>query len=105
MGGLKSIELQVALPRTQTAGKIQDQLQQRGPNVQHHISQNQLEESVKKRTQVTETEHAEKKRLNNDSEKEKKNSQQYNKKQMKVDSKGEDFEDHPFKGKHFDVKW
>jgi len=31
--------MQVALPRTQDAGKLQDQMQQRGPNVQQSLAE------------------------------------------------------------------
>ncbi|MCJ7839665.1 hypothetical protein MUB24_01810 [Lederbergia sp. NSJ-179] len=44
---LKSIELQVALPRTMEAGKITEQLQQRGQNMSEQVSE-EIEEKLKR---------------------------------------------------------
>ncbi|MBM7572049.1 hypothetical protein [Aquibacillus albus] len=50
----KSIEMQVAIPRTQEAGKIQDQLQQRGQLVQDALTSSQLATEEQKRKKVNE---------------------------------------------------
>ncbi len=49
---LKAIEMQVALPRTYDAGKIQDQQDQRGQLMNNHALQATLQEELKKRTSV-----------------------------------------------------
>ncbi|MDG5788163.1 hypothetical protein QA612_11755 [Evansella sp. AB-P1] len=108
MSGLKSIELQVALPRTQTAGKLQDQLQQRSTVMQEHLSQHQHAENIRKRSQVSETEKTEKKRLNNDDERNKGNKKHQEQKNRKKRINGDSFErneSHPYKGNSIDVKW
>lgn len=106
-GGLKSIELQVALPRTQTAGKLQDQMQQRSTVAQDQLSQQQIEEQIRKRNAVTETDATEKKRLNNDDESKKDKGKQMmqGKKKKQEKETGEKKELHPYKGKHIDIKW
>lgn len=48
--GLKNIEMQIALPRTFEAGKIQEQMQQRG-QIQHDL----MQEMVKKEEQLKQT--------------------------------------------------
>lgn len=50
----KAVEMQVALPRTQDAGKIQDQLQQQGRIVQNQLAQSMANEELRKRKQVLE---------------------------------------------------
>jgi hypothetical protein len=49
---LKLIELQVALPRTQDFGKIQEQLQQRGQHMQDQIARGAKVQDERKRKQV-----------------------------------------------------
>ncbi|MBB6452897.1 DNA-binding transcriptional regulator PaaX [Salirhabdus euzebyi] len=62
----KAVELQVALPRVQDAGQIQDQLQQRGQHVQSHLSQAQLQAQKRKRHQVNEMNRKEHDKILND---------------------------------------
>lgn len=45
---LKAIEMQVALPRTYDAGKIQEQQDQRGQLMNNHALQATLQEELKK---------------------------------------------------------
>ncbi|MYL33170.1 hypothetical protein GLW08_01375 [Pontibacillus yanchengensis] len=52
--GWKAVELQGALPRIQDAGKIQDQMQQRGQLMNNHITQQQLIMEERKRKKVIE---------------------------------------------------
>ena len=40
--GLKSIELQVALPRSQDAGKMQEQMMRQGQQFQETLTEQQL---------------------------------------------------------------
>ncbi|WP_405102148.1 hypothetical protein [Oceanobacillus sp. FSL H7-0719] len=62
----KSIEMQVALPRTQDAGKIQEQLQKQPEILQSALTQSQLKQEKIKRTRVSESEKSEKLRLKKD---------------------------------------
>ncbi len=102
---LKAIEMQVAIPRTQNVGKIQDQLQQRGQVSQANIASEQNKTDEKKRKQVLETTESEKKRLNNDDERREHSQSQTNKeeKQGMEDSPLEEtYAIHPYKGNHID---
>ncbi|SFP08305.1 hypothetical protein [Salibacterium halotolerans] len=59
----KAVELQVALPRTQDAGKLQEQLQQRGQAAQDRMAAQEEKELEKQRTQVLDPAGSEKSRL------------------------------------------
>ncbi|HEY4601582.1 MAG TPA: hypothetical protein VIG73_09985 [Cerasibacillus sp.] len=50
--GLKAIEMQVALPRTQNAGKSADHMQKQHQQFQDTLAQSQLEKEKVKRKQV-----------------------------------------------------
>lgn len=50
--GWKSIELQVAIPRSQDAGKVQQQLLNQSQQYQTSLTQHQLLEELRKRKQV-----------------------------------------------------
>ncbi|UCZ51699.1 hypothetical protein LGQ02_12575 [Bacillus shivajii] len=106
MGGVKSLGLQVALPRTQTAGKIQEQLQNRSQVAQEHISKAQKEEEIKKQKAVTESNPSEDKNLNNDEEgREGKRGHQYEPSEGKWTEEEKEQDIHPYKGKNFDASW
>lgn len=60
----RSVELQVALPRTQDVGRIQEQIQQRGQFMQEVIAQAQQQAEEMKRRSVTNLEEGHK--LSND---------------------------------------
>lgn len=49
----KAVEMQVALPRTQDAGRIQEQIQQRGQFLQDVISRAQLQSEQAQRQTVS----------------------------------------------------
>ena len=109
MGGLKAIEMQIALPRTQIAGKLQDQLQQRTNVTQGHLAQKEIKDQIRKQQTVTENEKTGKKRLTNDEEQSSEEKRQI-KSSMKNSSTEDTLSDeprekHPYKGVHFDVKW
>lgn len=53
MSGLRAIDLQMAMPRSQMAGKIQDQLNQRGQVSQDILAAAQQEQDQKNATSVT----------------------------------------------------
>ena len=96
--------MQLSGPRSQTVGKIQDQLQQRGQVAQDHMAANQNKEDEKNRTQVTEASDTEKKRLNNDDESgsNEKNSNHDNQKQQNKQEREEIYAKHPYKGNFID---
>lgn len=52
--GLKSIEMQVAIPRTQDAGKMQEDAMRQNQQFQDKLTQNQLKQDQLKRKKVNE---------------------------------------------------
>lgn len=98
---LKSIEMQVALPRTHEAGKLSEQLQQRGHMVNEQAAEQLKKELELKRKGITKQEqkdpaklHEEpfdKEQTHDESERKKKNKQKQASRQS-----------HPYKGKSID---
>ncbi|PMC38460.1 hypothetical protein CJ195_08325 [Bacillus sp. UMB0899] len=95
---LKNIEMQIALPRTHDAGKIQDQLNQRNHQIQDQLAHSFQKEVDLKRTQVSENKESDKLFLNKDHSQQ---HQEQNKKKKK-DRKQEENPNHPYKGKKID---
>lgn len=95
----KAVEMQVALPRTQDVGKIQEQIEQRGQFMQHAINQQAKSEDVIKRHSVNETE---KQRLLREEEKKKK-EQQLLKHELDQKKQNKATQQHPFLGRRIDM--
>jgi uncharacterized protein YfaS (alpha-2-macroglobulin family) len=96
---LKAIEMQIALPRTHDAGKIQEQIQQRGQHLQEHAAQRVTKEDELKRKTVIKNKQKQEARLNKDgqSSKEQGESRQPKKKKEELIQ-----HNHPYKGKVID---
>ncbi|MFD1018210.1 hypothetical protein [Thalassobacillus hwangdonensis] len=97
----KSIEMQVALPRTQDAGKLQEQFQQRNQHLQENLGQQQLATDQTKRKTVNKQEAKADVSLKDDSE----DSQQESSRDHSSDSDTKEHtyeENHPYLGKHID---
>src|SRR5699024_8834665 len=60
--GFKSVEMQIAIPRSQDAGKMQDQMMKQGQQFQDTLTEQQIREELLKRKQVNEYEKVEKKK-------------------------------------------
>lgn len=98
---LKNVELQIALPRTHDAGKIQSELQERSQVMNSHANQALQKEDEQKRTTVfknEETVHAkwkqDEQQTHQDSERKEREKQMQDKEEQKIK--------HPFKGKFID---
>ncbi|GAA4059907.1 MAG TPA: hypothetical protein GXZ58_11255 [Bacilli bacterium] len=100
--GWRSIELQVALPRTQDVGRIQEQIQQRGQFMQEVIAQAQQQAEEMKRRSVTNLEEGHK--LSNDT-KESDQENQLDQSNEHADSKPEHKIkiQHPYLGTRIDI--
>lgn len=107
MSGLRSLEMQVALPRTQTAGKIQDQMQQRSLVVQDQLAQSEQSQDAKRQSVVTEAEWAEKNRMgkNEEQEKHRQNESYYSNEKQEENNEVMQVHQHPYKGIRFDASW
>jgi|SRR5690625_3413966 len=98
---LKSIELQVAIPRTHDAGKMQEQMTKQSQQFQDTLTKQQLREELIKRGKVNEYEHV--KHLNvKDEEKDKNNEEQEEQKKRKQDEKKQSELEHPYLGTKID---
>lgn len=97
----KSIELQVALPRVQDAGKEQDLMSKQNQRFQETLTQSQLQEEMQKRTQVNKFDQLKKTSLT-EQEKEKEESQQGNNKDERKKKPSEEGAKHPYLGSNID---
>lgn len=100
MMSLKSIELQIALPRTYDAGKLQEQLQQRGQLMNDYASLSVKREELKKETTVMKQERKDQLMFNKN---DKKGGYQHQEKEKsKKDQHEKTKEQHPYKGTYLD---
>ncbi|WP_237562815.1 hypothetical protein [Bacillus dakarensis] len=93
---MKSIEMQVALPRTQDAGKLQEQLQQRGQLHHDMAAQTGKKEDEKKAKTVSKQEQKDRAQFHKEGRND--DHQQENKKRNKEKTKVS----HPYKGTRMD---
>ncbi|WP_042348883.1 hypothetical protein [Bacillus massiliigorillae] len=102
---LKAIEMQIALPRTQDVGKIQEQLQQRSQLTHDLAAREMQKETEKKEHTITKYKQKEEVHLKQDH-----SSQQYEQSHSQHDNKKESAEKaekvikqtHPYKGNSID---
>lgn len=95
---LKLVELQVAIPRTQDAGKLHEQLMMRGQHMQEHISSETEKMEKRNRQSVNEKNKSENAQLQKDS-----SSNNLKHPQQKTESpEQEEKEQHPYKGNFID---
>lgn len=87
---LKNIEMQVALPRTHDAGKVQHEMNQQSNIVQSHLAEEANRKEALKRKKVNELNKKEKAHFQKENES--RNQKQKGKKPAK----------HPYKGNRFD---
>ncbi|MFS0751820.1 hypothetical protein [Oceanobacillus sp. 1P07AA] len=90
----KSIEMQVALPRVQDAGKLQDQMNKQGQHLQESLAQLQAKQQELKRKKVNELDHTYKVDPNNKSKHESKDENQENNQEQESE--------HPYLGNKID---
>lgn len=98
---LKAIEMQIALPRTHDAGKIQEQLQQRGQHLQEHAAQSVAKEDDLKRKTVLKNNQKQEARLNQGGSPSDGQKQNDRRDQKNKDDQPEQ-PHHPYKGKVID---
>ncbi|MBP3038384.1 hypothetical protein J9303_02540 [Bacillaceae bacterium Marseille-Q3522] len=99
---LKSVEMQVALPRTQEIGKIQEQLQQRGQIMQAHANESVEKDVVKKRTSVTKEEETKEAKWEHNQSSRHRQQEHEQKKQKSRQIARNHYENHPYKGHKID---
>lgn len=99
---LKMIELQVALPRTQDAGKLQEQMQQRGQHLSEHAASSVQKQTEINRKSVNKQEQKDKVHWKNPTNQQGKQEQQANQQDEDKQEFISQVQKHPFKGKHID---
>lgn len=97
----KSIELQVALPRTQEAGKHQDQLSKQNQRFQESLAQSQLRQEELRRNRTNRFEKTIHKKVTDDEERDasKEEDKNQDKNQEEVKKKLA----HPYLGRQVDI--
>ncbi|WP_062105052.1 hypothetical protein [Bacillus niameyensis] len=100
---LKSIEMQVALPRTVEAGKVSEQLQQRGQLISDQANEEMTKQIEQDRRSVKEMSEQEKLHLKQGS-RDGQNDHKHNEhdKKQKDPRKDRTKDSHPYKGKTID---
>jgi len=96
----KSVELQVALPRVQEAGKEQDLMSKQNQRFQETLTQSQLQEEIQKRTQVNKFDRLQKSKLTDQDEN--KDNRKENEQQKQKKEKAEESINHPYLGSNID---
>lgn len=96
---LKSVEMQIALPRTIEAGKIQEQLQQRGQNMNDiGVQQTQKEEEKKRSTVIKQEQKGNVKLSQKQQENQQGTNGQQENEEQKEEKEKKQKEYHPYKG-------
>lgn len=97
----KSIELQVALPRTQEAGKFQDQLSKQNQRFQESLAQSQLRQQELERNRTNRFEKTTHKKVTDEEETDENNPQDHNEAEEKQERKEKLV--HPYLGRQVDI--
>jgi len=98
----KSVELQVALPRTQDAGKLQEQLSRQNQRYQESLAANQLKQAEIKKQQVNDLKESNKAEIKDEHREEKDEPSEHNQNQKNENQKSKEALNHPFLGSKID---
>ncbi len=98
----KGVELQVALPRVQEQGQLQEQLQQRGQQSQSFKGQVHQEEMERLRKAVIEAKQKDSAKINKDSGEQQSHAHEHHQKNHKRDEDEMLVPTHPYLGKRID---
>lgn len=100
---LKSIELQVALPRVTEAGNIQNQLSQKPAYDQSQIAQHNMKQAEQRLKRSNELDEASTLLVGEEDEKREKQGQQHSGNKGKQQGEEQERIEHPYKGRHIDL--
>ena len=100
---LKAIELQIALPRTHDAGKIQEQLQNRGQQLIEHAAEQEKKSAETKNKTVHRQEKNNPAEWKNHPDDRQQKNQRQNDEEEKNHSAFSQAKIHPYKGKQIDT--
>lgn len=99
---LKSIEMQIALPRTIDAAKLHDQFLQNAKLHSDQANVKMQQEELKQRTTVVKQEQKDNAKFHQHGGKDESGYQNLENQKKKNNQKGEEQEKHPYKGKFLD---
>ncbi|HLS35350.1 MAG TPA: hypothetical protein VK061_03825 [Bacillota bacterium] len=100
----KSIEMQVALPRTQDVGKYQEQLSKQNQRFQESLAQSQLRQQQLERTRPNRFEKTKQQKVKDDSEDNLSNKKRNDDEQQQTDEQTFNKQlQHPYLGKQVDI--
>ncbi|AOM83159.1 hypothetical protein [Salisediminibacterium beveridgei] len=102
MSGLRAIDLQMAMPRAQMAGKIQDQLQQRGQTAQDMMAESGQQQDQRDASRVTTLDGVVQNRAENNGANALGKAESEMEKQRPEEQLTTSMVPHPFKGNLFD---
>jgi hypothetical protein len=98
----KSIEMQLALPRTQDIGKLQEQLNQKSVILQHHTSEEEKIKADRNRKKSIKTNGSEMQGFTSEEHHSASSSYYYSRKNISEEENHAP-SPHPYKGKHIDI--
>jgi hypothetical protein len=102
--GLKSIEMQVALPRTQELGRMQEQFNQRAVIDQHLKSEEEKKRAEEERKKTKEAQQKEKGLIASDEESRSSQQGETKKSKKKTLESKQKQATHPFVGNNIDIR-
>lgn len=101
--GWKNIEMQIAIPRTQDAGRLQELQTKNQQRFQENLQMHQLKQEELKRQQVQDLKETTQEKIRKDIEKERQNAEQQAKKDQKRNRKKTKQKfSHPYLGRFID---
>ncbi|WP_017753783.1 hypothetical protein [Calidifontibacillus oryziterrae] len=102
--GLRLVEMQVALPRTQDVGKMQEQMQQKGQHLQEHLASMQNKEDEIKSKQVYKKDEPTKNQLQKDGQGSNKEELPQRRHKNTSNTNQNEKLHHPYKGNLIDIE-
>lgn len=99
--GLKAVEMQVAIPRTQDAGKMQDDAMKQNQQFQDKLTQHQLRQDQLRRTKVNEYDQVKKRDVTEDKSDSSREQDEQNEQKNTSGTQNEQI-NHPYLGNNID---
>ena len=100
---LRTVELQITIPRTHEAGKIQEQLQQRPLNDMAHLAEEEKKNIAKQQEKTSATEQAEHEKIKEQQKQNHANQQNAKQDDQQKDRTKKTKLQHPYKGHSVDI--
>lgn len=99
----KAVELQVAIPRTQEAGRIQDQMTRQNQQFQETLTMHQLKQEEIKRNRTNELDQAEKSVIHDEDDGQQGQNSDHKQSQQKEIKQKQPTVKHPYLGSKIDL--